>query len=275
MFPVRFVSVVSRGRRSTALSVRHARGDVRGTRRRLSRAQSAICAVGGHENAFRAFEPVRSASGRRARRGASESSASHAFQRSSASRDASASRRARARPRDPRRAARSKRGCATEGYEARRLIWERGARKRNARAHPVERRAPGHDVLVVAVDERHGADSGGVRRARGSAVRRATKVNSFSAQPTETTRGARDWRESLGGDFGTRAFHVFNDVFVLRLHRSRYASSRALAAATSSGSSEFSSTARHTSYLFLSLSAEAGEDEPQPHEGTGAGAPTS
>ena len=185
VFPVRFVSVVSRGRRSTALSVRHARGDVRGTRRRLSRAQSAICAVGGHENAFRAFEPVRSASGRRARRGASESSASHAFQRSSASRDASASRRARARPRDPRRAARSKRGCATEGYEARRLIWERGARKRNARAHPVEGRAPGHDVLVVAVDERHGADSGGVRRARGSAARRTTKVNS-SAQPTET-----------------------------------------------------------------------------------------
>ena len=48
-----------------------------------------------------------------------------------------------------------------------------------------------------------------------------------------------------------------------------------MAAATSSGSSEFSSTVRHTSYLALSLSAEAGEDAAQPHEGTGTGAPTS
>lgn len=70
--------------------------------------------------------------------------------------------------------------------EARRLIRGRGARKRSARAYPVDGCVPGHGVLVVSVDERHGADSGGVRRARGSAARRTAKVNSSSAQPTET-----------------------------------------------------------------------------------------
>ena len=128
--------------------------------------------------------------GTRARRGTSESSASRAFERSFASRDASVSHRARARGRaTPRRVARSKRDGPPRGTnEARRLIRGRGARKGNARAYPVDGCVPGHGVLVVSVDERHGADSGGVRRARGSAARRTAKVNSSSAQPTETCR---------------------------------------------------------------------------------------
>ena len=158
------------------------------------------CASRGHtlvtKTLFRAFEQTRDAWGPRARPRASESSASREFERSFASRDASACRPARARPRDPRRVARSKRGCATEGYERGASSHPgRGARKRSARAYPVDGCVPGHGVLVVSVDERHGADSGGVRRARGSVARRTTKVNSVG--PTDRNELFQSFTASL------------------------------------------------------------------------------
>jgi hypothetical protein len=152
--------------------------------------------------------------------------------------------------------------------EARRLIRGRGARKRSARAYPVDGCVPGHGVLVVSVDERHGADSGGVRRARGSAA--GARRKSTRLRPNRQKLAGFLW----DGRFRLRQHFYYTHPPPPPLH-SRYLRSRALAAATSSGSSEFSSTARHTSYLALSLSAEAGEDAAQPHEGTGAGAPTS